>query len=249
MADDVNQDADAQAAAEAAAQANAENTTSAEETGSTETPVETAPQTPEYELLDADESSVTLKWSWCTIRHPIPQELLDNPNPTEQDVIVALNKLKPNDPPPAPEPLPAALSSLLKPTHASLKDQLITQVDNIADAARYKLVGDGVRAFEYRRTEAQAKEFVEAGYPEDKVPETIAAWAINGRTAKEAADEVMVQSENWNQFLYLVRAKRLAAKEAIRLAFEAGKEDDAKQAFATYQTEMTQLTDRIPSIS
>ena len=88
-----------------------------------------------------------------------------------------------------------------------------------ADAARRTVAGDPLRAVEYERAAAEATTFAEAGYPSDAVPRSVAAWAINGRTARQAADSILAEAAAYTEALYTLREARLQAKEQIRTAF------------------------------
>jgi hypothetical protein len=104
---------------------------------------------------------------------------------------------------------------------------LCSEVDNAADAARAAVVGDPTRTIEYERAAAEAAQFKSAGYPADNVPRTVAAWAINGRTAQQAADDILAEAAAYTEALYQIRETRLQAKELVRQAMEAG---DTQQA-------------------
>ncbi|TDL95675.1 phage tail protein [Stutzerimonas stutzeri ATCC 17588 = LMG 11199] len=108
-------------------------------------------------------------------------------------------------------------------------DELITCIDTAADSARAAVVGDPTRTIEYERAAAEAAQFKAAGYPVDNVPRTVAAWAINGRTAREAADSILAEAAAYTEALYVIRETRLAAKEQIRTLMAAGEVEQAQQ--------------------
>lgn len=108
-------------------------------------------------------------------------------------------------------------------------DELCTRVDTAADAARARVAGDPLRAVEYDRAAAEAQAFADAGYPAAAVPRTVAAWAINGRTAREAADSILAEAAAYTEALYVIRETRLAAKEQIRTLMDAGEVEQAQQ--------------------
>ncbi len=106
---------------------------------------------------------------------------------------------------------------------------LCTRVDDAADAARARVAGDPLRAVEYDRARIEAQAFADAGYPTDAVPRTVAAWAINGRTAQQAADSILAEAAAYTEALYVIRETRLAAKEQIRALMDAGEVEQAQQ--------------------
>jgi hypothetical protein len=108
-------------------------------------------------------------------------------------------------------------------------DELCTGIDTAADAARSRVAGDPLRAVEYDHARIEAQAFAEAGYPADTVPRTVAAWAINGRTAQQAADSILAEAAAYTEALYVIRETRLAAKEQIRMLMDAGEVEQAQQ--------------------
>lgn len=108
-------------------------------------------------------------------------------------------------------------------------DELCTRVDTAADAARARVAGDPLRAVEYDRARIEAQAFADAGYPADAVPRTVAAWAINGRSAQQAADSILAEAAAYTEALYVIRETRLAAKEQIRTLMAAGEVEQAQQ--------------------
>lgn len=106
---------------------------------------------------------------------------------------------------------------------------LCARIDNYADQARQIVAGDPLRAVEYERAADEAKAFRGAGYPADAVPRSVAAWAIMGRTAQEAADSILTEAAKYAEVLYLVRDRRLEAKELIKCKIESGALDEARR--------------------
>lgn len=106
--------------------------------------------------------------------------------------------------------------------------QLCSLIDATADAARLAVAGDPLRAAEYEKAAAEAKVFRDAGYPVDAVPRTVAAWAINGRTAQQAADNILAEAAAYNEALYQIREARLGAKEQVRQAMAANQVEQAR---------------------
>lgn len=112
---------------------------------------------------------------------------------------------------------------------AALTVILCARIDTAADAARARVAGDPLRAVEYDRARIEAQAFADAGYPADAVPRTVAAWAINGRTAQQAADSILAEAAAYTEALYVIRETRLAAKEQIRSLIGQGQVEQAQQ--------------------
>ena len=109
----------------------------------------------------------------------------------------------------------------------ALSAQLCQSVDAAADAARAKVAGDPLRAVEYDRSRLEAEAYKAAGY-QGEVPRMVAAWAINGRTARQAADSILTEAAAYTEALYLIRETRLQAKELIRAAMAGGNIEHAQ---------------------
>lgn len=105
---------------------------------------------------------------------------------------------------------------------------LCNRIDTAADAARRAVAGDPLRAVEYDRARLAAEQFAAAGY-QGEVPAMVAAWAINGRTAQQAADSILAEAAAYTHALELLRTTRLAAKEQIRTLMAANQVDQAQQ--------------------
>lgn len=99
--------------------------------------------------------------------------------------------------------------------------QLLESVDRAADQAREAVAGDPLRAVEYDRARLEAEAFAAADY-QGEVPRMVAAWALNGRNARQAADSILAEAAAYTEALYTLREARLQAKEQIRAAFAAG---------------------------
>lgn len=110
----------------------------------------------------------------------------------------------------------------------ALTVSLCQSVDTAADIARAAVAGDALRAVEYDRARIDAEQFAAANY-QGKVPPMVAAWAINGRTPQQAADNILAEAAHYTVALELLRTTRLAGKEQIRTLMAAGQVDDAKQ--------------------
>ncbi len=115
------------------------------------------------------------------------------------------------------------------PPYVPSVDELCTRIDTAADAARRAVAGDPLRAVEYDRARIEAQAFADASYPAESVPRTVAAWAINGRTAQQAADSILAEAAAYTEALYVIRETRLAAKEQIRTLMAAGEVEQAQQ--------------------
>jgi hypothetical protein len=109
----------------------------------------------------------------------------------------------------------------------TLQASLCQQIDTAADDARRAVAGDALRAVEYDKAAEQAKEFVAVNYQGD-VPPMVAAWAINGRTAQQAADDILREAAQYNAALVQLRTVRLSAKEMIRTAMAASQVEQAQ---------------------
>lgn len=111
---------------------------------------------------------------------------------------------------------------------AALTETLCTRIDTAADSARQKVAGDPLRAVEYDRARIEAEAFAAADYQGD-VPPMVAAWAINGRTAQEAADDILHEAARYTAALIALRETRLAAKEQVRTLMDVGKVEQAQE--------------------
>ncbi len=108
---------------------------------------------------------------------------------------------------------------------------LCLSIDHVADTARRAVAGDPLRAVEYDRAASEAKAFAAAGY-QGPVPPMVAAWAINGRTAQQAADDILREAAQYNSALVQLRTTRLQAKELIRQAMANGNVEQAQDITA-----------------
>ncbi|WP_313314559.1 phage tail protein [Stutzerimonas nitrititolerans] len=106
---------------------------------------------------------------------------------------------------------------------------LCIRIDTAADAARARVAGDPLRAVEYDLARIEAQAFADAGYPAEAVPRTVVAWAINGRTAQQAADSILAEAAAYTEALYVIRETRLAAKGQIRIMMAADQIEQAQQ--------------------
>lgn len=126
----------------------------------------------------------------------------------------------------------AGLPVLVDPPSALPSSQRLSLlVDQAADKARAAVAGDPLRAVEYDRARLEAEAFAAADY-QGEVPRTVAAWAINGRTARQAADSILAEAAAYTEALYTLRETRLQAKEQIRAAMAAGNTELAEDIAA-----------------
>lgn len=109
-------------------------------------------------------------------------------------------------------------------------ERLCTKVDTAADRARPVLVGDPLKAMEYAQAAADAQAYLDAGYPKKEVPVSVAAWVVKGRTAKQAADQILSKADQLTDHLLTLRTLRLKAKAQIRAQAAKGKMDLARGA-------------------
>lgn len=116
--------------------------------------------------------------------------------------------------------------------------ELIKGIDVAADSARLTVAGDPLRAVEYDRARIEAEAFKAVDY-QGEVPRTVAAWAINGRTAQQATDSILAEAAAYTEALYCIREIRLQAKELVRTHMANGEqaqaEDVAAEAIATIE--------------
>ena len=109
-------------------------------------------------------------------------------------------------------------------------EHLCTKVDAAADNARTALAGDPLKAMEYAQAAADAQAYQDAGYPKKEVPLSVAAWVVKGRSAKQAAEQILSKAEQLTDHLLTLRTLRLKAKAQIRAQGGKGKVDLARGA-------------------
>jgi hypothetical protein len=121
------------------------------------------------------------------------------------------------------------LPILVDPPHVQITaDELCASIDRTTDTARRAVAGDPLRAVEYQMAATEAQAFAAAGYPAEAVPRTVAAWAMAGRSAQQAADNILTEAAQYNEALHLLRETRLRAKEQVRQAMNAGEVEQAQ---------------------
>lgn len=109
-------------------------------------------------------------------------------------------------------------------------ERLCTKVDATADNIRTALAGDPLKALEYAQAAADAQAYQDAGYPKKEVPLSVAAWMVKGRTAKEAAEQILSKADQLTDHLLALRTLRLKAKAQIRAQAAKGNMDLARSA-------------------
>lgn len=109
-------------------------------------------------------------------------------------------------------------------------ERLCSKVDAAADNARTELAGDPLKAMEYAQAAADAQAYQDAGYPKKEVPLSVAAWVAKGRTAKQAAEQILGKAEQLTDHLLALRTLRLKAKAQIRAQASKGNMDLARSA-------------------
>ena len=160
------------------------------------------------------------------LHHDIPQDAVDIPEERFQEVIAnpAPGKIRSHD----AQGLPILIDP---PPYIPTIAELCNSVDIAADRARAAVAGDPLRAVEYANAATEAQTFAAADYQGD-VPPMVAAWAINGRTAQQAADDILHEAAQYNAALVLLRTLRLNAKELIRAAIAGGQVEEAQNIAA-----------------
>lgn len=129
-------------------------------------------------------------------------------------------------------PGPDGYPTLVEPGQPAPTAEVLSRViDRAADSARRAVAGDPLRAVEYDRAASEAQAFAAAGY-QGEVPPMVAAWAINGRTAQQATDDILREAAQYNGALVQLRTTRLQAKELIRQAMANGDVEQAQEIAA-----------------
>ena len=109
-------------------------------------------------------------------------------------------------------------------------ERLCAKIDTAADSARATLAGDPLKAMEYAQAAADAQAYQDAGYPKKEVPLSVAAWVVKGRTAKQAAEQILAKADQLTDHLLSLRTLRLKAKAQIRAQASKGKIDLVRSA-------------------
>ncbi|MET0777996.1 MAG: phage tail protein [Pseudomonas mandelii] len=108
-------------------------------------------------------------------------------------------------------------------------ERLCARVDAAADYARNALAGNPLKTLEYAQAAAEAQAYIDEGYPKKTVPLSVSAWVVKGRTARQAADQIIAKATRFNEGLLTLRTLRLKAKEQIKVLIAKGKTDLANQ--------------------
>ena len=109
-------------------------------------------------------------------------------------------------------------------------ERLCAKIDAAADSARTELAGDPLKAMEYAQAAADAQAYQDAGYPKKEVPLSVSAWVVKGRTAKQAAEQILGKAGQLTEHLLTLRTLRLKAKMQIRAHATKGNIDLARSA-------------------
>lgn len=107
-----------------------------------------------------------------------------------------------------------------------LRDAALNAIDAAGEALRLAVINYmPVQTEEYRRTEAQARAWRAAGYPEDEeniAPRGVRGWAMakhrEGWTNRQACDDILGTADGWYDILDTIRDLRLLNKEDVRHA-------------------------------
>ncbi|WP_312680070.1 phage tail protein [Stutzerimonas nitrititolerans] len=170
-------------------------------------------------------------------RNPADDEVFAYESDGSQDALIGSHLVRMND---------ADVDSHLNPAPVSpTAEGLCRLVDIAADGARQAVAGDPLRAIEYDRAAAEAHVFASAGYPAEAVPRTVSAWAIDGRTAQQAADSILAESKAYNEALYRIREIRLLAKSSVVSLMQADRSVEAQIVATAAVSDIAQAVDRI----
>ncbi|KOY03014.1 hypothetical protein [Pseudomonas nunensis] len=108
-------------------------------------------------------------------------------------------------------------------------ERLSARIDAAADDARNVIAGDPLRAMEYAQAAADAQAYIDEGYPKKVVPLAVSAWVAKGRTARQAADQIVAKAAKFNESLLTLRTLRLKAKQQVKVHIAKGKTELANQ--------------------
>lgn len=118
------------------------------------------------------------------------------------------------------------------------KDYMLYRIDLVADTIRSYVVGDAVRAFEYKQAELDAREFKKNGYIGD-IPKSIQTWIeSSGKTKEEATDNIIYEADMFNGIMLAIRDLRLKGKAEVR---NAETDEGAEVAFNDCITKLKNL--------
>jgi hypothetical protein len=108
-------------------------------------------------------------------------------------------------------------------------ERLSARIDAAADDARNVIAGDPLRAMEYAQAAADAQAYIDEDYPKKVVPLAVSAWVVKGRTARQAADQIVAKAAQFNESLLTLRTLRLKAKQQVKVHIAKGKTELANQ--------------------
>ena len=110
----------------------------------------------------------------------------------------------------------------------------ILQIEQAADQARSAVLGDPLRAVEYRLTAEEAERFAATSYA-GPIPATVQAWMdAASLDARAATDSILIEASAWRSAVYAVRAARLKGKyEVLKAQTHEAAEALADAAIAT----------------
>ena len=109
----------------------------------------------------------------------------------------------------------------------ALKAHAIQGIDLAGEALRLTVINRmTTQTEEYRRVEAQARAWRDAGYPEGEegagAPRGVRGWAMakwrEGWTNRQACDDILATADGWFEILDTIRDLRLMNKEDVRHA-------------------------------
>ncbi len=114
-------------------------------------------------------------------------------------------------------------------------------IDNHADSLRARVVGDAVRAFEYKRAEEQARAFKSAGYTGD-VPSCVQSdVAAKGLSPQQACDGIIAAADGFLFIMDTLRGIRLSAKAQIELTEDESVARSIKEQAILNMTQLIEM--------
>ena len=118
------------------------------------------------------------------------------------------------------------------------REQMIHRIDLVADTIRNVIVGDPVRAFEYKQAELDARAFQSNNY-QGEVPSTVQSWVnASGLTIQDATDNIIHEANLFNMLLLKIREYRLMGKAMIK---NAASDATAEVEFNIYINKLKEL--------
>ena len=121
------------------------------------------------------------------------------------------------------------------------KPSLYQCIDQHADSLRERVVGDPVRAFEYKRAEEQARAFKASGYA-GNVPSCVQSDVLaKGMTAQQACDGIIAAADGFMFIMDTLRTIRLSAKAQIENASSESEAMAIKEAAILQMTQLIEM--------